>query len=78
MIRAILPMTTGMTAMTEEKLQARKQEAERAREQALNNARHWGGVIADCDYWLEESRKEEGGEQNKPREQVGAVMRRSL
>ena len=52
-------MTTGLTAMTEEKLQARKQEAEKARDQALANARHWGGVIADCDYWLAESRKDE-------------------
>jgi hypothetical protein len=56
-------MTTGIS---EEKLQARKQEAEKARDQALNNARHWGGVIADCDYWLEESQKGESAEQNKP------------
>jgi hypothetical protein len=64
MTRAILPMTTGIT---EEKLQARKQEAETAREQALNNARHWAGVIADCDYWLEESQKDESAKPNKPR-----------
>jgi hypothetical protein len=61
-----LPMTMGLSAMTEEKLQARKQEAEKAREQALANARHWGGVIADCDYWLEESRKDERAEQKRP------------
>jgi hypothetical protein len=66
MTRAILPMTMGLSAMTEEKLQARKQEAEKAREQALANARHWGGVIADCDYWLEESRKDERAEQKRP------------
>jgi hypothetical protein len=59
-------MTTGLTAMTEEKLQARKQEAEKAREQALANARHWGGVIADCDYWLAESQKDERTGQNRP------------
>jgi len=53
--------------MTEEKLRARKQEAENARDQALNNARHWAGVIADCDYWLEESQTDESAEQNKPR-----------
>jgi hypothetical protein len=66
MTRAILPMATGLTAMTEEKLQARKQEAETAREQALANARHWGGVIADCDYWLAESRKDESARQKRP------------
>jgi hypothetical protein len=67
MTSAILPMTTGIT---KEKLQARKQEAETARDQALNNARHWAGVIADCDHWLEESQKDESSEQNKPRSAV--------
>jgi guanylate kinase len=64
MKRVILPMTKELS---EERLQARKQEAEKARDQALNNARHWAGVIADCDYWLEESQKDESAEQNKPR-----------
>ena len=53
--------------ITEERLRARKQEAENARDLALNNARHWAGIIADCDYWLEESQKGESAEQNKPR-----------
>jgi hypothetical protein len=65
-------MTTGIT---EERLQARKQEAETARDQALNNARHWAGVIADCDYWLEESQKDESAEQNKSR---SAAVRKSF
>ena len=55
-------MTKGIS---EERLQARKQEAETARDQALNNARYWAGVIADCDYWLEEPQKDES--ENKPR-----------
>jgi hypothetical protein len=63
------------TAITEEKLQARKQEAEDARDQALNNARHWAGVIADCDYWLAESQKDESAEQNSPR---SAAVRKSF
>jgi hypothetical protein len=52
--------------MTEEKLQARKQEAEKARDLALANARHWNGVIADCDHWLAESRKGQSAGQNRP------------
>ena len=39
--------------MTKEKLLARKQEAEKAKEQALASLYHWSGVIADCDHWLQ-------------------------
>lgn len=57
-----LPMIAGLT---KEKLEARKQEAEKAKEQAFATIHHWYGVIADCDYWLAELDKGEGAGQNK-------------
>lgn len=53
--------------MTKEKIQARKKEAEKAKEQALANLYHWSGVIADCDHWLEaEFPEAESVAQKKP------------
>jgi hypothetical protein len=52
--------------MTKEKLLARRQEAEGARENALANAQRWYGVMADCDYWLEQLQEDSVAGQAKP------------